>query len=529
MFSKHASSFRSSLLTLCVASTALVMVLVSIAQLRGNMLGHDQFWYLFAAQRVLDGVKLYGPGLSDTNPPLIIWLSTVPDLLARALHLNLIVCFRLLVFLLLLASVAWCIRLFRRSDAASAKGLWSLLALSVLYVELKILPYDFGQREHLLVILTLPYLCCVAFQVVSKFSLLERCAIGVAAGVAICLKPQHALVLVAFELAMAIWNRTLRRIMSPELLAMLLTGAIYLAMVRVLTPLYTKEVVPLILDTYWAYATDTTASLLHTMEISVALASALLIGAFFLRRFLIFALPIVALSACSLAAVVAYGIQHVDWPYHAYPIDAFLTLAALFLVVDLLRHLADRLAFVPEIPLSVAFFTLLTLGCATSILIAKFSPAVISSRSELNQELTQFKTPQTVYIFSTNLLPFAEVFNQGFSWGSRFPCLWTLPALVQNETGPSVPPSLFKRLPSDKLAQRSSTQRLQVAEDLNLYRPSVVLVEQCSKRHPCQGLEDKDFDMLSWFLQSPEFASAWSHYQRQPDSPSRFNLYRRVF
>ena len=529
MSSKPASSIRIPLIALFTASTAAVMVLGRIAQLCRNTLGHDQAWYLFAAQRDLDRVHLYGPGLSDTNPPLIIWLSIIPDLLARALHLSMVVSFRLIISLLILASVSWCIRLFRRADAPSVGSLWSLLALCVLFVELKVLPYDFGQREHLLVILTLPYFCAVAFESVSKLPSLERCALGVAAAVAICLKPQHALVFVAFELVLAIWNRTLRRIISPELLAMLLTGAIYLVLVRVLTPLYTKEVIPLIIDTYWAYATDTTASLLHTMDISVALASAFIVCAYFLRRFLTFVLPIVALAGCSLAATVSYSIQHVDWAYHAYPIDAFLTLAILFLAVDLLWRLSRDLISVPEIPFSVALLALLTLVCVTSIVIAKFPSHINTNRSKLDQALSQYKTPQTVYIFSTTLLPFAEVFNQGFTWGGRFPCLWTLPALIQNERGPSVPPSLFKSLPPDKLAQRSTTQRLQVAEDLNLYRPSVVLVEQCTKRHPCQALEGKDFDMIPWFLQNPEFAAAWSHYQLQPGSPPRFNLYRRTF
>ena len=267
------------------------------------------------------------------------------------------------------------------------------------------------------------------------------------------------------------------------------------------------------------------------------LSSALIAFAFFLRRslfagHLIFALPIASLAACSLGAAVSYSIQHVNWPYHAYPIRAFLTLAALFLVVDLLRHVSDRFGLARQISPSLALLALLVVGCGTGILITKWRPPIVTNRSELGEALTQYKTPQagtpqTVYVFSTALTPFAEVLNNGFNWGSRFPCLWNLPALIQNESGPSVPPSLFKRLPPDTLVQRSSTQRLQVAEDLYLYRPSIVLVEQCTKLHPCQALNGKDFDMIPWFLQSPDFVTAWSHYQLQLHAPSGFYLYKR--
>lgn len=74
----------------------------------------------------------------------------------------------------------------------------------------------------------------------------------------------------------------------------------------------------------------------------------------------------------------------------------------------------------------------------------------------------------------------------------------------------------FKRLSPETVAKLAALQREQSAEDLNYWRPAVVLVEQCVPNHSCQGLGGKNFDMLSWFLQSPEFAAAWSHYRRQP-------------
>jgi hypothetical protein len=113
------------------------------------------------------------------------------------------------------------------------------------------------------------------------------------------------------------------------------------------------------------------------------------------------------------------------------------------------------------------------------------------------------------------------------NWSSRFPALWMLPAIIQNEQGATGPPAPFKKLPALTLARLADLQRTETVEDLNYWKPSVVLVEHCTVDDPCQSLEDKNFDMAAWFLQSPAFADAWSHYQRQQSLPS-FDLYTRI-
>ena len=87
-----------------------------------------------------------------------------------------------------------------------------------------------------------------------------------------------------------------------------------------------------------------------------------------------------------------------------------------------------------------------------------------------------------------------------------------LPAIIQNELGPTGRPAPFKQLSPEKLASLASLQRTQSAQDLDYWRPSVVLVQQCTVERPCQGLDGKNFNMISWFQQGPQFAAAWSHF-----------------
>jgi hypothetical protein len=49
----------------------------------------------------------------------------------------------------------------------------------------------------------------------------------------------------------------------------------------------------------------------------------------------------------------------------------------------------------------------------------------------------------------------------------------------------------------------------------------------CTSQHSCQGIEGKNFDMISWFSQSPAFAAAWSPYRRQPRIEN-FDVYQRI-
>jgi hypothetical protein len=94
--------------------------------------------------------------------------------------------------------------------------------------------------------------------------------------------------------------------------------------------------------------------------------------------------------------------------------------------------------------------------------------------------------------------------------------MWMMPAIIQNERGRTSASTPFKQLSPERTAWLAALQRRQSTEDLNYWHPSVVLVQRCTTEKPCQGVEGKNFDMIGWLRQSPGFAAAWSHYQRQP-------------
>jgi hypothetical protein len=507
--------------------------------------GHDQNSYLFEAQRLLSGAELYGPHLSETNPPIIIWFSTIPVLLARWVHGSPVFFLRLLVAAMVLASVGWCVRILRRSATPLNPLALGLFAIAILAIELSIGPYDFAQREHLLIILLLPYILATATGAVTRISFAERCALGFAAGIAIWFKPQDALVLIALELFLALRLRTLRRALAPEFLALVLTSTLILLLVTIITPLYGRTTLPLLIDTYWGLGEMTTLALARTLRDYIMAVFALLLLCLLLRKSLRDPATTAALVVSSAAASFAYDIQHTAWPYHAYPHQALLLLALVYFLVDLLDpafvNLTVKLIARPHLFRSsvlVVSGLVALFFCAVAIRPRAFFSSTVSASpgstnedqpqwAALNKFFDQYTPPKTVYVFSTSVPPLSVAYSHGLTWGSRFAHLWMLPAIIQNEAGPTGPPVPFKQLSPEKLAALTTLQRSQSAEDLNDWKPSVVLVQQCNLWPYCQAIKNRNFNMLAWFLQSPEFAAAWSHYRQQPGIRS-FDVYKRI-
>jgi hypothetical protein len=523
--------FLSSLLPfVCVVA---VLCGLLLKRQFGTDLGHDQVSYIFEAQRFLSGAEPYGPHLAETNPPVIIWFSAIPVLLAHALPISPEVLFRCLILAMLLGSTAWSITILRRgwTNAVFDNGVGlGLFACAILVAGFATGGYEFGQREHLLVLLVVPYILAVGSGTASTLWLAERCALGVAAGLAVWFKPHDILILIAVELLLAVNSRSLRRILAPEFVAFVLSTASIFALVLVATPLYCKQTLPLLFDTYWALGTSTTLALALTQKIYLVSVVAALVGFLLVRKRMHNPILFLALLVSSVAASVAFDLQHTEWRYHRYPHLALFILALAYLPIDLFALSLSRLA---SDVLRLRRLALTSIAATAMVLVLVVArPGLITPvpyRSELDQMLDTYPPSTTVTVFSTGVPALASAYRHHVNWGSRFAHMWMMPAIFQNELGGLPPPAPFKRLSSGTLARLSALQRTQSAEDLNYWQPSIVIFERCHPANPCQGMGDHTFSMLPWMLQGKDFAAAFSHYeQRASPFPSYYDLYVRV-
>jgi hypothetical protein len=518
---------HSSVLAVALICCTILYGLHRAALVLSTYEGHDQAWYLIAADRVLGGAQLYGPYVSDSNPPMVVWFSMLPVLLSHVFHLPLLVLLRVIVLCLLVASTAWCVRMLRWTPEVQHGMIRALVSLAIAYPLLRVTLRDFGQREHLFVILALPYLFAIGTGAVEKLTLAERCALGFVAGIAVCFKPPHAFALVGAELVIALSRRTLRRIISPEVLMMVATCAVYVLAVRMITPAYTKQMVPVLLDTYWAYATTTAVGLLSGIKFRLLIAILLLVLSHtLLRRFPLSQLAAVC-AAASVGAFLAYVQQGTDWSYHRLPSSIFLILAALLSILAIaIRFLGpwDRYQMDRRTAWACCAVTAMAGAAFFALGASRPKPEV----SEVYRFLAAQDRPGSVLVLTTTVWYVGDALDLHWQWGGGYPCLEFLPAIVLNEQGLHHEKRPFKQLSPQRLAYISQLQRTAVTDDLNHFKPSLVMVEHCGKDHGCPFFEGRTFDSVAWLLQDPEFARAWSPYQKQASTVPFFDVYKRA-
>jgi hypothetical protein len=216
----------------------------------------DQCWFLYAAGRVLDGVTLYGPHLTEVNPPLTVWFSTIPVALASLFHASPVLLLKIITWAAVFASAAWCTRIIRAAGLAASLLVAALCFSAITAAELSLTDYLLGQREQFLVVFVLPYALYAACLTL-RFSRAERVALGIAAAIGLCFKPQHVLIVVTLELFLLLYTRNLRRLLRAELLAFTATILTYVLLVYFATP-YVRSTVPILTDTFWAFGHDGT-------------------------------------------------------------------------------------------------------------------------------------------------------------------------------------------------------------------------------------------------------------------------------
>ncbi len=201
-----------------------VLVVVFIASCFAPM-KDDIAWLLYVARRWLGGRVLY-QDLVEVNPPLIIWLSAIPSLLARwvsvppkFIAIPLFICQSL-------ASAWWTASILRRAGGLFSDR-WSVFA--AIGTVLLLLPgADLGQREHLLVSGFLPYLALSGLALEGqRISRWEGICAGVFAALFCALKPLYAACFASVEVMMLLSGRKPWRSM-PVAAALTLTGYVIL-------------------------------------------------------------------------------------------------------------------------------------------------------------------------------------------------------------------------------------------------------------------------------------------------------------
>jgi hypothetical protein len=536
-------------------------------------------WCLYVAERMTHGVRLYGPQLLESNPPLVMWMLLGPAFVARLLPIPISVVFKLCVVALAATSALGCRALLRRLHPRISRGALWACAFAFLAVCGAMPARDFGQREHLLVLLTLPYLLAVAMAAqipgteatsdtrLSRIPTAAAVAIGIAAGLGLSLKPHHLFVPLAVEAAVAVRRGRLRTLLRPEPVALLATCLAYLAAIRLFTPEYLTTIVPILRDTYWAIG-DLTIKQLLAESIELHILAVVAVAFWFILR-LWWQRPADPLAVVFLvagaASALAYYLQGTGWYYQQIPALSFFAFALCAEVAEIRKHVpgakarVDARSIMPELksrPISEASSSSRdSLSPQESIPsressvaarsasegILRYAPIAAVALSLLAIALTAYFSgytlahplgfpnglsdtpdpalfaglpPGTPVAILTTVVDDSvpPIFTHHLLWAQRQNNLWTLPAILRNQSPGPHPPR--HRVPAARLAQLDQIQHAWMVEDLQRWRPQLILIARCQDPSVhCQIVEDRHDNLLAWFARDPAFRAEFANYR----------------
>jgi hypothetical protein len=454
-------------------------------------INHDAAWILEGAERLLAGGR-FGIDVVDVNPPLAWWIAMVPAATARATGMPVGVVAS--VFAAALGAATLTISLWLVAREGAGPLAQRTLALAGAYLLVAAPGYDFGQREHLMVLLGLPYILLRGTE--RRPAPTVAFAIGLAGAAGFCLKPYFMLVPLGIEAWR--WLRTCRiaGLIAPETVAVGLFGVGYATAIVLFAPAYLHGVVPAALAGYWAYDNSSAAvfkeAVMRALPAVLALAVAVTTG----KRLKAMPSQAQALAIAGAMSLIGALIQMKGWRYHLLPMMIFLSFGACVACLAPAQASPGRLA--RALALAAAL-----IACFPASAL-RTSGATAASVAELTDAFRRFAGPDgTVFGFVTSPRDVhPAVLAAGVKWAAPFCCVYLLPGLARAS----------EALPAKRDAiEAAGRAQLEVA--LNVVRtgkPEVIVVDEAAAK---LGFGERPFDYLHWLSRDPAWAAEFSKYR----------------
>jgi hypothetical protein len=490
---------------------------------------HDVSWYLHMAGVILNGGTAY-VDVVDTNPPLIVMLTMVPVWTARLLGLAPTGAFYGGVFLLGVVSSIWCSRLIKRAWPGASVAAHGLLATGVVFLLLAFPKGDFGQREHLAVILALPYVLAAAVRAAGRsLSTSEAILAGVAGAIGFALKPHFLLAWVAVEIALLVQQRrqgsSSRRAsaLRAECVAAVCTFVVYGIVTLMFFPKY-LDVARRVWAVYGGLDSPT-ARLLALREWQIGVVALALVALIRLPREL--TAPLTVVGAAAAGFLASSLLQLKGWGYHMLPAQVFLALVFLVVAVSVIEASPALASFIRGGSTAIMAVVALVL----TVLSMKY---VYEARQRVpNDTLTPLAAvvrehapdgPIAVLGMRTLVYPAFPLVNQtGVRWSLRHHSLWFLPAFYAAELSVPPPAPVIAHSPSQMPALERKFYD-EIIDDLCAVPPRLLIIERASPLAPAGR---RALDLESYYGQDARFARLFGAFRVQSDV-GPFTIYKAI-
>lgn len=494
----------------------LISIFIAAWLLQGQLfLNWDASWLMHAAQRMLAG-GTYQEDFFETNPPLIFYLYLPPIYIHLLSAWSLAICFRLYIFLLAALSLGLCYQQAERIFSKENQRLVYWLVGSLAVIDLVLPLHELGQRDHLFVLLTLPYFLSLVYRLHQREKPPLAILIGLLAGIGFALKPHFLITLLLLE-SYAAYKQSIFFWWRAELLTLILFILGNCLGTLIFYPDYIYFMIPYAMRLYYT-SISAPWSVIVFYPLALFCASPLLLCIPLMPKVrserLLTTILLLALSG----AVFSYLSQRTAFYYHLIPAFSLASLLVLlffyFFCTQTIHRQKTDYGFM--VLLALFLFSLPLLGWYQ---IYQTWGNHHKNVRPLTAFVHQYAQHQTVYYFvSTIIYTFPSLDSANAKLGSRFPFLWMIAGLVNHpETNPLWP-------------QEKQLLMQMICEDFAKYKPQLVFVD-ISKHKPY--ITAADFDYLPYFLADPQFKASWRHYHYlttlEKDNLYHFAVYQRIY
>jgi hypothetical protein len=484
--------------------SAIIVALAAAEEMRAP-LNTDAHWILTIAGRLISGERLY-QDILEINPPLIVWLQLPLVWLARATGLDPAAVFRGAVLLLCIAMALIAMQSVSRSRFVGRHpGLQWWVAPALLFVLLLVPAGGFGQREQIITALLLPLIGVTSLRLEGASVPHELAAAGgVAAGLAVALKPFFAVVWMVFLAARFLRPRRLQ--LEPEDLAMVGVGVMYVAAVAALAPRF-FTILRIFGPTYAAFTPADSILFVVQNAATVWAASAMI--AWMVRRERDDSVGLTLTLALS-GAFMAALLQGKGWSYHFIPavclsvLLGLVALASRAAVPSTVRRASRALT---AILLLLAWIPLLQ-RTASRLRPAAARPA--DPVGPLSSAVARERGARSILVLSadmTSAMPW--IAHLRLASHASFPFLW-VPTVVYRSRWNGNPQVAFRdrtRMPGAEAAAYDA-----VVSDFVRHTPDILVVETRIRNERLTGYPG-GFDHLVYYGRDSQFAACFLEFR----------------
>lgn len=502
----------------------LLLLLTLLAQ-TARLAQPDMTYFLYSAGRLLAGARLYRD-VVDMNPPPMFVFDVPIVWLARVLHFSDVMVFNLATFAVLGGLLLFVRRLLRRYLLPSRETERRYVLLLLCFVLFPFVGEDFGQREHFVLALLLPYFAVVIGRLEQqRIARLDAAVAGVLAGLALAMKPPFAVAWLAVEA----WHRWRgpaagwRRV-TPEMWSVAGVTVGYIVAVVVLLPEYVRLVF-LLGGPFTTYLRSSPLGLLVLAPGAVFTAFATL-AVIALRGTGEDGRGRSLLAAAMLGSFLAGVAQQKNLRYHFYPSFALAALVLGLVAVQRVSLAGVGGRVCGRVARGVvAAVTLVVLG-GTLMDALGGSAADRRRRAEFRQLVALVRTRsggEPVGVLSYNMgSAFPLVSYAHVPLASRFACLWILPATYWDALLSPAP------IRYNTPAEMGSAERMfnrAVHEDLLRARPRLLLILRPLPDEQSNGFRRLNY--VAYFGRDSSLAAFFNGYQFIA-AEGAYDLYERV-